>query len=210
MVEKGVTMNLEQSFLADAYGFKYAVIMKIQIDLRVLLALIIGILIGAVGLQPVSAETTSQGEVIKVCITKKTGAIRAAVKCTSSERATVLGGIGPQGEQGPQGIQGEVGPQGLIGPQGPKGDMGAQGVQGIQGPQGERGFTGPTGPTGTVTGLRTKSIQVWTRDVFGSCSTLFGISMLSSDTSLSQYSNTISLNKRCVSMSSSNVTVYAP
>ena len=183
--------------------------MKIQIDLRVLIALIIGIVVGAFAIQPVSADTT-QGEVISVCIVKKTGAIRAATKCASGERATTLGGVGPKGDQGIQGEVGPTGPQGAIGPQGPKGDQGIQGPQGIQGLQGERGFTGATGPAGSITGLRTQSIKEWSQDIFGSCSTLFGISMLGTNTSLSQYSNTISLNKSCVSMSYRSVTVYTP
>ena len=183
--------------------------MKIQVDLRVLIALIIGIVVGAFAIQPVSADTT-QGEVLNVCITKKTGAIRVASKCASGERSTVLGGVGPKGDQGIQGEVGPAGPQGLTGPQGPKGDQGPQGLQGVQGLQGERGYTGATGPTGTVSGLRTTTIREWSQDIFGSCSSIFGIAMLSPNTSLSQYSNTISLNKSCVSMSYRNITVYAP
>ena len=184
--------------------------MKIEIDLRIVVALVIGILIGALAIQPVSAEPASQGEVLKVCIAKKTGVIRVANKCITGERATVLGAVGPQGEKGIQGEVGATGPQGPAGPQGPKGDQGPQGLQGIQGIQGERGFTGATGPAGSVTGLRTQTIREWSQDFFGSCSSIFGIAMLSPNTSLSQYSNTISLNKSCVSMSYRNVTVYAP
>ena len=140
--------------------------MKIQLDLRLVIALLIGIVIGAFGLQPVSADTT-QGEMLSVCIVKKTGAIRVASKCSSTERATTLGGVGPRGEQGIQGVQGEVGPQGPVGPQGQKGDTGIQGPQGIQGLQGERGFTGATGATGTVSGLRTTSISFLTNSFVG-------------------------------------------
>ena len=180
------------------------------------LSLLIGIGIGTSVNGPAQAEETTtvstapQGDLLKVCIDKKTGAMRAASKCKPTERLYVLGGPGPRG---PQGEQGEVGVTGSQGIQGVKGDTGTQGIQGVkgdQGLQGAQGFTGATGATGSVSGLRTKSIQVWTKDIFGSCSTFFGISMLSGETSLSQYSNTISLNKRCVSMSTSNVTVYAP
>ena len=180
------------------------------------------------------AEEVAQGEVLTVCINKKTGAIKVANKCSKEERKTTLGGVGPQGVQGekgdvgavgpvgPQGPKGDIGPlgeqgiqgvQGPLGPQGPKGDIGSQGIQGPVGPQGrqgDRGFTGATGATGYVSGLRTQSIEVWSRDIFGSCSTFFGFSALSGSTSLSQYGNTISLNKSCVSMSSRNVTVYVP
>ena len=180
------------------------------------------------------AEEVAQGEVLTVCINKKTGAIKVANKCSKEERKTTLGGVGPQGVQGekgdvgavgpvgPQGPKGDIGPlgeQGIqgvqvpLGPQGPKGDIGSQGIQGpigLQGRQGDRGLTGLTGATGYVSGLRTQSIEVWSRDIFGSCSTFFGFSALSGSTSLSQYGNTISLNKSCVSMSSRNVTVYVP
>ena len=54
-----------------------------------------------------------QGEVLNVCINKKTGVIRASSKCDAkAERKTVLGGVGPRGEVGPQGEQGVIGPQG--------------------------------------------------------------------------------------------------
>lgn len=203
--------------------------------------LVIGLLAGFVGsVIGVSANTASvaeevvQGEVLTVCINKKTGAIKVANKCSKEERKTTLGGVGPQGVQGekgdvgavgpvgPQGPKGDIGPvgeqglqgvQGPLGPQGPKGDIGAQGIQGPVGPQGrqgDRGLTGATGATGYVSGLRTQSIEVWSRDIFGSCSSFFGFSALSGSTSLSQYGNTISLNKSCVSMSSRNVTVYVP
>lgn len=182
-------------------------------------ALVAGWLMGTSGIAPSQAEEVSpapvvQGEILNVCINKKTGVIRASSKCdTKAERKTVLGGVGPRGDVGPKGEKGDQGATGAQGIQGLKGDQGAQGIQGVkgdQGLQGAQGFTGATGATGSVSGLRTKSIEVWSKDIFGSCSSLFGISMLSGETSLSQYSNTISLNKRCVSMSSSNVTVYAP
>ena len=183
--------------------------MKIQIDLRVLIALIIGIVVGAFAIQPVSADTT-QGEIISVCINKKTGAIRAATKCVSGERSTTLGGVGPKGEQGIQGEVGPTGPQGVTGPQGPKGDQGVQGPQGIQGVQGERGFTGATGATGMVTGLRSTSITVWEPNSFlGSCGS-FGYYALSPSTYLSSFGSSISLNKSCISFNSKTITVYAP
>lgn len=141
--------------------------MKIEVDLKILFALIIGIFVGAFAIQPVSAEPTSQGEVLSVCIVKKTGAIRVASKCLSGERATTLGGVGPRGEQGIQGDVGPVGPQGAAGPQGPKGDQGPQGLQGPQGIQGERGFTGATGLAGSISGLRTTNISFLTNSFIG-------------------------------------------
>lgn len=181
---------------------------------RLAAVLVIGFLFGS-GVQPLHAEdpVTATGEILKVCINTKTGVIRAASKCATGERKTVLGGVGatgPQGEKGEKGDVGATGPTGNTGATGPQGPQGERGLTGATGPQGPQGFTGATGATGTVSGLRTTTIQEWSKDIFGSCSTLFGISMLSSNTSLSQYSNTISLNKSCVSMSYRNVTVYAP
>jgi len=118
------------------------------------LSMSLGVFIGTGLLQSSMAEESAQGEVVSVCINKKSGAIRASEKCVKGERSTVLGGVGPQG---PQGKQGEVGPQGVqgnTGPQGPKGDTGPQGLQGTQGVQGERGVMGATGPTGTLSGLK--------------------------------------------------------
>jgi hypothetical protein len=122
---------------------------------------------------------------LKVCIDKKSGVIRAASKCKPIEKAYVLGGPGPQG---PKGDKGDTGSQGV---QGFKGDVGAQGIQGIQGIQGERGlqgergFTGATGATGTVSGLRRETILYYD-GMFGSyCSG--GLLAKSSFAALSTY-----------------------
>jgi len=181
-----------------------------------LLAGLVGSVIGVSANTASVAEEVAQGEVLTVCINKKTGAIKVANKCSKEERKTTLGGVGPQGPQGEKGDKGDTGAVGATGATGPQGATGATGANGLtgatgaQGPQGERGFTGATGATGYVSGLRTQSIEVWSRDIFGSCSSFFGFSALSGSTSLSQYGNTISLNKSCVSMSSRNVTVYVP
>ena len=128
-------------------------------------SLLIGFLIGTSTLGTASAEESPtvtavpQGDLIKVCIDKKSGAIRAASKCKNTEKPYSLGGPGPQGPKGDQGAQGEQGIQGI---QGIKGDTGPQGIQGIQGEkgvQGERGLTGLTGATGSVSGLKKQSIN---------------------------------------------------
>ena len=181
---------------------------------RLIGVLVIGFLLGS-GISPLNAAdpVSTTGEILKVCINTKTGAIRVASKCTTAERKTVLGGVGATGEKGDTGATGEkgdTGAQGLAGSNGATGATGPQGEKGITGAQGPQGFTGATGATGSLASLRTTTIQEWSKDIFGSCSTLFGISMLGGNTSLSQYSNTVSLNKSCVSMSYRNVTVYAP
>jgi hypothetical protein len=174
------------------------------------IALFAGILIGSLGLGNATAEETPsptpavQGDVISVCIDKKTGVMRAVPTCKKTERTYVLGGPGPKGPKG------DVGPQGLVGPAGPqgsKGDVGPQGIAGPQGPQGLQGMTGATGPTGTVSGLRPSTITVWEPSSFlGSCGS-FGYYALSPSTNLSQFGSTISLSK---SFNSRSVSVYAP
>lgn len=190
--------------------------------LSICLALTLGWLMGSLNTFSARAEDPIQGEVLKVCIDKKTGVIRAVTKCNKTERSTVLGGIGPKGEKGDQGLQGipgkdgvdgkdgATGPQGSQGVQGPQGLQGERGLTGATGPQGPQGFTGATGATGTVTGLRTKSITVWEKSFLSSCSSLFGFSALDDGTRLSQYGSTISLQKSCSTLYPSTVTVYAP
>lgn len=81
-----------------------------------------------------TSATPEQGEILKVCIDKKSGVIRAASKCKTTERAYVLGGPGPQGYPGEKGDAGE------------------------RGPQGEPGQIGPTGASATLPQLKTEII----------------------------------------------------
>jgi hypothetical protein len=161
--------------------------------------LVVGLLAGFVGaaigmsLNTVSvAEEVTQGEVLTVCINKKTGAIKVSTKCTKEERKTTLGGVGPQGPQGEKGD---------------KGDTGAVGATGA---------TGATGPSGVVTGLRTRSITVWEnkQNLFGSCPFI----SLSSELALLNNSSDLTsdrifgtrLEKKCTILSGTTVTVYTP
>lgn len=129
------------------------------------LSLLVGFGMGSTAIGTATAEeviaTTEapQGDVLKVCIDKKVGTLRAAGKCKSTERAYVLGGPGPQGPQGEKGDTGATGPQGIQGVKGDTGPQGLKGVQGERGIQGIQGFTGPTGATGTVSGLSTRRID---------------------------------------------------
>ena len=172
---------------------------------KIAIALFAGILIGSFGLGTATADETPsptpsavavpQGEVISICIDKKTGIMRAASTCKKTERSTTLGGSGPRGEKGD------------------KGDTGATGLQGFQGTPGTNGIdgrTGATGATGSVSGLRTRSITVWEQSFSSSCSGFLSFNALNGNTSLSSYGSTISLNKSCSSLFPSNVTVYAP
>jgi Collagen triple helix repeat (20 copies) len=133
-----------------------------------LVTLIFGFFIGtstlgsATAADPTPSSTIAQGDLLKVCLDKKSGAIRAASKCKSTESSYVLGGPGPQGVQGEKGEVGITGPQGLQGLTGPAGPQGIQGERGLQGIQGLQGLQGFTGATGSVTGLRRINITFLT------------------------------------------------
>lgn len=160
--------------------------MKLKEVTRFLAVLIVGYIFGS-GLTPLHAEDpVPVGEILSVCINKKTGALRVANKCTTAERKTVLGGVGARGEKGdkgdtgatgltgapgavgPQGSQGPAGTNGLNGVQGERGLTGATGATGSQGPQGIAGATGATGPSG-VSGLRTVKIDFLTGYYYNWC-----------------------------------------
>ncbi|CAN2190212.1 Collagen triple helix repeat [Candidatus Nanopelagicaceae bacterium] len=190
--------------------------MKINELSRLFAVLLVGFLFGS-GISPLHAEdpAAATGEILKVCINTKTGAIRVNNKCTNAERKTVLGGVGAQGAKGDKGDTGATGltgdtgatgAQGATGPQGPQGERGLTGATGQQGPQ---GFTGATGATGSIGSLRTKSITVWEQS-YGSYCSSYGFSVLNGNTSLSTFLGSLSLNKSCSTLSPSSVTVYAP
>jgi hypothetical protein len=138
---------------------------------KVSIALFAGILIGSLGLGMATAEETPlpitpQGDLLKVCIDKKSGVIRSSTSCKKTEKPYVLGGPGVQGIQG---VKGDVGPQGI---QGVKGDVGPQGLTGPVGPQGSAGPTGsagPAGPAGSLSGLRTVTLDYLTGYYFNWC-----------------------------------------
>jgi len=151
---------------------------------RLVGVLVIGFLLGS-GISPLNAAdpVSTTGEILKICINTKTGAIRVASKCTTAERKTVLGGVGATGDKGDigeKGSTGDTGVTGATGAQGPAGTNGINGATGVTGPQGEKGatgatgaqgsqgFTGATGATGSMSGLRTTTIQEWSKDIFGS------------------------------------------
>jgi hypothetical protein len=158
--------------------------------------LVVGLLAGFVGsvigmsVNTASvAEEVAQGEVLTVCIDKKTGAIKVANKCSKQERKTTLGGVGPQGPQGEKGDKGDTG-----------------GV----------GATGATGPAGVVTGLRTRSITVWEnkQNLFGSCPFISLSSELALLNNNSDFTNDrifgARLDKKCTILSATSVNVYTP
>ena len=137
-----------------------------------LISLISGFFLGTSTIGSATADETAvatvpQGDLLKVCIDKKSGAIRAANKCKTAERAYSLGGPGPQGPEGVKGDTGAIGSQGIQGIKGDTGVQGIQGIQGLTGIQGIQGLTGSTGATGTVSGLRTVTIDFLSGGYFG-------------------------------------------
>ena len=202
-------------------------IMKARELTRLIGVLVIGFLLGA-GITPLNAvdPVASTGEILKVCINTKTGALRVANKCTSAERKTVLGGVGAKGdkgdvgEKGATGATGAVGETGAQGPAGTNGINGAAGATGLQGEkgatgatgaQGPQGFTGSTGATGSVASLRTRSISFLQPGGFGGfCSSFGGTSYLNGNTSISVFGGSVTLNKSCSNLLESNITVYVP
>jgi hypothetical protein len=202
-------------------------IMKARELTRLIGVLVIGFLLG-VGITPLNAvdPVASTGEILKVCINTKTGALRAANKCTSAERKTVLGGVGAKGDKGDVGEKGATGDTGAVGetgtqgPAGTNGINGATGATGLQGEkgapgttgaQGPQGFTGSTGATGSVASLRTRSISILQAGGFGGfCSSYGGTSYLNGNTSISVFGGSVTLNKSCSNLLESNITVYVP
>lgn len=182
----------------------------------IVISAITGFVIGSAGITSGYADSstsiaqTGVGEILKVCIDSKSGAIRAASKCSKLERATTLGGVGPKGDVGPQGPQGAVGPVGPQGLQGMKGDVGPQGLKGEQGLTGAQGPMGMTGATGSISSLRTRIITMWDQSFGSFCSSFGGFSVLNSNTSISSFSGSVSLNKSCSTLTPSSITVYAP
>ncbi len=189
--------------------------MKLTEITRLLAVLIVGFIFGS-GLTPLHAEDpVPAGEILSVCINKKTGAIRVANKCTTAERKTVLGGVGARGEKGEKGdtgatgLTGEtgaVGPQGATGLQGPQGERGLTGATGAQGPQ---GFTGATGATGSVVGMSTKSLNFLSNSIFGCPGYGTSVSVLT-DVSLSTFFGTTRITPSSTTLRGCSVTVYTP
>ncbi len=136
---------------------------------------------------------SSNSNEITGCVNKKTGLLRIATKCSSSERPISWNKIGPQGIAGPQGEAGTVGPQGIPGLQGAKGEMG------IAGPPGPVGPTGPQGPAGNNTTV----VQTVTQKAYDANNNLIGTVLGVSDQSL-----TVTINGSSVSYSTSSGGIF--
>ena len=90
------------------------------------LALLVGATAVAVSTAAV-APAKSPG-VIRACVSKRTGVIRASNRCRKGERRLQWNVRGPQGPVGPTGATGSPGPKGDPGAQGPKADPEAIGA----------------------------------------------------------------------------------
>ncbi len=192
--------------------------MKLKEVTRLLAVLIVGFVFGS-GVTPLHAEDpVPTGEILNVCINKKTGALRVANKCTTAERKTVLGGVGARGEKGDKGDTGATGltgETGAVGPQGPAGTNGINGAQGERGPQGERGLTGATGAqgpqgftgaTGTVSGLSTRRLD-FLSGPYSLCNGLGNSASVVGNVSVG-FSGSLSVTR--TTLQGCSVTVYAP
>ena len=122
---------------------------------------------------------SSSSNEITGCVNKKTGLLRIATKCTTSEKPISWNKVGPQGIPGPQGLIGE---SGTIGPQGIPGPQGARGEMGFAGPPGPVGPAGPQGPAGNNT--TTTVVQTVTQKAYDANNNLIGTVLGVSDQSL--------------------------
>lgn len=137
---------------------------------------------------------SSNSNEITGCVNKKTGLLRVATKCNTSEKPISWNKVGPQGIPGPQGLIGEsgtIGPQGIPGPEGAKGEMG------IAGPPGPVGPAGPQGPAGNNT--TTTVVQTVTQKAYDANNNLIGTVLGVSDQSL-----TVTINGSTISYFVSN------
>jgi hypothetical protein len=137
---------------------------------------------------------SSNSNEITGCVNKKTGLLRVATKCNTSEKPISWNKVGPQGIQGEKG---ELGPQGIQGPQGIPGPQGEKGEMGIAGPPGPVGPAGPQGPAGNNT--TTTVLQTVTQKAYDANNTLIGIVLGVSDQSL-----TVTINGTTISYFVSN------
>jgi hypothetical protein len=138
---------------------------------------------------------SSSSNEITGCVNKKTGLLRIATKCTTSEKPISWNKVGPQGIPGVQGEAGTVGPQGIPGLQGAKGELG------IAGPPGPVGPTGPQGPAGNNT--TTTVVQTVSQKAYDANNNLIGTVLGVSDQSL-----TVTIDGSTVSYSTSRGGIF--
>lgn len=192
------------------------------------LTLLVGWAIGSTWSGPVVAADSATGEIIKVCIDSKTGVIKAATKCSKTERATILGGVGPKGDKGDvgsqglpgtngtNGVDGLTGTQGLTGPQGAQGERGLTGAQGERGYtgatglQGPQGYTGATGATGSMSGLRTQSIDFLSASYFGCPGWGTSKTVVTDISVYTSFSGKTTITPSTTKLNGCSLTVYAP
>jgi hypothetical protein len=194
--------------------------MKLRQITQLVAVLVVGFMLGS-GMSPLHAEDPVVGEVLTVCINKKTGVLRVANKCTTAERKTVLGGVGARGEKGEKGDTGATGAQGDTGATGAQGAAGTNGINGApgeRGPQGERGltgatglqgpqgFTGATGAQGTMSGLSTRRLD-FLSGPYSLCNGLGTSASVVGNVSVG-FSGNLSVSR--TTLQGCSVTVYAP
>jgi hypothetical protein len=98
-----------------------------------------------IGTAAAARASSPQGE-IRLCVNKKTGAVRIISRSCAKTDVTLT--INAKGDPGIPGQKGDTGATGATGARGEKGEKGDRGLQGLQGPQGATGSTGARGPAG--------------------------------------------------------------
>lgn len=123
--------------------------------LKALNARTLPILLIAIFLLPLSAQSATTLPLTKVCVAS-TGAITVRAKCRRGEKLASVSNLAVVGLNTITGAQGPQGPQGPAGVQGVAGSTGPQGNQGVVGPKGIINFascyskTGPLSLAGTT------------------------------------------------------------
>jgi hypothetical protein len=96
------------------------------------------------------AYAVASGSAITVCVSKHSGDLYRASKCSKGDSKLSWNQTGPQGAQGPQGTQGA---------QGVQGNQGNQGIQGNQGNPGNNGVGATELTLPTITGTAVSSFS---------------------------------------------------
>jgi hypothetical protein len=73
---------------------------------------VLSVAITAVAVTGAATAVTASGAQVHTCVSKSTGAIRVAKKCSNSEKALNLGRTGPRGRKGAKGAKGARGAAG--------------------------------------------------------------------------------------------------
>ena len=120
---------------------------------------------------------SSSSNEITGCVNKKTGLLRIATKCTTSEKPISWNKVGPQGIAGPQGAKGELGiagPPGPVGPTGPQGPAGNNTTTTVVQTVSQKAYDANNNLIGTVLGVSDQNLTITINGSTISYSTISG------------------------------------